>query len=111
MTNLLQETIQELNRHNKTWDDVLWVGGSDFTISIEDFKKLANREYDNGFGAPEVALDLKVVGKDWWLERYEYDGAENWEYKTYPKKPLEQKSVQRVIWETLSEMQKDKEIE
>ena len=116
MTNLLQETIRELNQHNKTWNDVLWVGGSDFTISIEDFKKLANRDYDNGFGAQEVASDLKVVGKDWWLERCEYDGAEDWEYKTYPKKPSEQKSVKRVItaeigWETLAEMQKDKEVE
>lgn len=47
----------------------LWIGGSEFTISIEDFKRLANREYDNSFGSPKVAQDLKIVGKDWWLER------------------------------------------
>lgn len=112
MSNLLQETTQELMRHNKTWNDVLWIGGSNFTISIEDFKKLANREYDDGFGAPEVAQDLKIVGKDWWLERYEYDGAEEWVYKTYPTKPLEHKAVKRVItseigWQTLAEMQEE----
>lgn len=108
--NLLQETTEKLMTHNKTWNDVLWIGGSDFTISIEDFKWVANREYDNGYGAPEVAQDLKIVGKDWWLERFEYDGAEEWIYKAYPIKPLEQKSVQRVItseigWESLAEMQ------
>lgn len=113
MINLLEETEEELVTHNKTSDDVLWIGGSDFTISIEEFKKLANQEYDNGFGAPEVAQDLKVVGKDWWLQRHEYDGAEHWDYMTYPKKPSEQKSVKRVItcnigWETLREMQEAK---
>ena len=110
MSNLLQETTKKLMKYNKTWNDVLWIGGYDFTINIEDFKNLANREYDNGYGAPEVAQDLKVVGEDWWLEREEYDGAEGWVYKSYPKKPLEQKSVKRVItsnigWQTLSEMQ------
>ena len=111
--NLLKETTEDLMTHNKTWNDVLWIGGYDFTISIEDFKRLANKEYDNGYGSPKVAQDLKIVGKDWWLERFEYDGAEEWVYKSYPKKPLEQKSVQRVItadcgWCTLAEMQ-DKE--
>lgn len=107
--NLLQETTEELTVCGKTWDDVLWIGGAEFTISIEDFKRLADRTYDNGYGSTEVAEDLKVVGKDWWLERYEYDGAECWVYKQYPTKPLEQKSVQRVIssayGETLAEMQ------
>lgn len=112
MINLLQETIEELLTHDKTWNDVLWIGGSNFTIDIEEFKKLANLEYDNGYGAPAVAQDLIVVGEDWWLERYEYDGAEEWVYKSYPKKPLEQKSVKRLVtakigWESLAEMQKE----
>lgn len=112
MSILLQETTETLMQNNKTWDDVMWIGGSNFTISIEDFKKLANREYDNGYGAQEVAQDLKIVGKDWWLERFEYDGAESWVYKKYPEKPSEQKSVKRVItsefgWQTLAEMQEN----
>lgn len=50
------------------------------------------------------------MGEDWWLERYEYDGAEEWVYKSYPKKPLEQKSVKRLVtakigWESLAEIQ------
>lgn len=113
MANLLQETTETLMENNKTWDDVLWIGGSEFTISVEDFKKLANREYDSGYGGQEVATDLKIVGKDWWMERGEYDGSEWWDYKAYPTKPSEQKLVKRVIdsnfgWQTLAEMQGDK---
>ena len=95
--NLLQETTKKLMAYDKTWDDVLWIGGSEFTISIEDFKRLANKEYDNSYGSPKVAQDLKIVGKDWWLERAEYDGSEWWSYKAYPTKPLEQKKVKGVI--------------
>jgi hypothetical protein len=110
MINLLQETTEELMTHNKTWNDVLWIGCADFTISVENFKEVANKEYDNDYGAPKVAQDLKIVGVDWWLERYEYDGAEEWVYKSYPKKPLEQKLVKRVItsnvgWGDLAEIQ------
>lgn len=108
--NLLQETTEKLMNHDKTWNDVLWIGGSDFTISMGDFKSLANREYDDGYGSQIVAQDLKIVGKDWWLERREYDGSEWWDYMTLPIKPLEQKSVKRVIaigvgWQSLAEMQ------
>jgi hypothetical protein len=31
-------------------------------------------------------LKIIVVGKDWWLERHEYDGSEWWEFKTMPDK-------------------------
>lgn len=109
MMNLLKETEEVLSKHGKTFDNVLWIGGRDFTISIEDFKKLADREYDNGYGAPEVAIDLKVVGDNWWLERYEYDGAESWRFKTLPKKPDAERKIKRVItndvgWDSLEEM-------
>lgn len=44
-------------------------------------------EYYGGYGRTEVALDLMVVGNNWWLERAEYDGMEWWEFKQMPKKP------------------------
>lgn len=34
-----------------------------------------------------AATDLIVCGKNWWLERHEYDGAEWWEFKEYRSKP------------------------
>ena len=83
--NLWIETIDELDKHGKTFEDVLAVCGNEFRITKGDFKKYANTEYDSGYGAPEVAEDLLVIGADFWLERHEYDGAEWWEFKQMPK--------------------------
>lgn len=106
--NLLEETEKKLSQFGKTWSDVNWIGGDDFTISINEFRELANKEYDNGFGGQEVARDLIIAGSDWWFERGEYDGSEWWDFKTLPKKPTEQKSVKSLFakcgWETLSEI-------
>ena len=85
--NLLEETIDVLKKEWKKEDDVLWCGSEDFWFTWEEFKKVADTIYDKGYGAPKVATDLVVVGKDFWLERHEYDGAEWWELKTTPKKP------------------------
>lgn len=86
---LLKETERNLKDHNKTWDDVDWIGGSDYgIIPLEHFKKIANVEYDSGYGLQEVAYDLIIVFKDGaWLEREEYDGSEWWVYKKSPVKP------------------------
>jgi hypothetical protein len=87
MENLLEETKEKLADCHKTPKDVLWVGSSDGSEAItwEEFEKLADFEYDDGYGLNEIRLDLVVVGKGWWLERYEYDGSEWWVYKEQPK--------------------------
>ena len=86
--NLLDETLEVLKDHDKTPADVKWCGSEEWGwFTWEDFKKLADIIYDNGFGAQKIATDLLIVGDDWWLERGEYDGAEYWQYKTLPKKP------------------------
>lgn len=112
MANLLEETIEALEENGKSFDDVIGVCGDKFQIPIEQFKELANREYNDGFGAQKVASDLKIIGKNFWLERHEYDGSEWWEYKTFPNlNNLPMKSVKRVIggmWDSLSKIQNDK---
>lgn len=85
--NLLEETTKTLKGYNKTFDDVEWIGNDYFYINKEVFLKQADRSYDNGYGGAEVNGNLKIVGKDFWLERHEYDGSEWWEYKTMPIKP------------------------
>lgn len=95
--NLLQETKCVLTQNNKTLDDVLWVGSNHLTYnenhdytpvftrtSVEEFIARADRNYDDGFGGAEVNESLILVGKDFWLERGEYDGSEWWEYKQFP---------------------------
>lgn len=94
MINFLKETINQLEFHNKTFDDVIWIGNDEYEISKEDFMKLADIYYDNGYGGAEIAEDLYIVGTDWWLERDEYDGSEWWEYKTLPTRSENPKKIE-----------------
>ncbi len=99
--NLLKETLDTLKALKLKETDVVWVGSKDgeFAVSWEKFKKIANVEYDSDFGGPEVAIDLVVVGKDWWLERAEYDGQEWWEFKKQPQQQKNPKPFNRVVSE------------
>ena len=107
MENLLNETIEFLKEHNLSESDVRWVGCIDFKTSWENFKDVANKKYY--FDKREVASDLLVVGDNWWLERWEYDGSEGWSFKQLPKEPQKTVEIKRVInelggWEDLKEM-------
>ena len=87
--NLLIETSHMMQIHNKTVEDISWIGGRNFYIDIEDFFVAAKEtNYDCGYGSIEVAFDLVVVFKDGsWLSRGEYDGSEFWRYNRCPRKP------------------------
>jgi hypothetical protein len=85
--NLLQETISVLTDNGKTPSDVRWVGCGLVSAPWEEFARLADRTYDNGYGGAEVSGLLVIVGDDWWLERHEYDGSEWWEFKRLPTRP------------------------
>lgn len=87
MSNLLEETKRELSMRGLSFDDVRWVGSSEYEINLDDFIRLADVEYDSGYGGQEVAEDLLIVGDDWWLSRGEYDGSEWWDFNRKPKKP------------------------
>lgn len=81
--NLLQETISAIPNNA----EVLWVGSYDgnLAISWNEFTEIAKDiEYDEDYGSNKIPLDLVVVGKDWWLERSEYDGSEWWSLKKQP---------------------------
>ena len=84
--NLLNETRDILVSNNKTFDDVLFVGdkATHTKMIVKEFLEHANVEYNDGFGSEEINTDLILVGKDFWLERHEYDGSEWWEYKSMP---------------------------
>ena len=110
MVNLLQETLYMLKEHNKNFDDVIAIFGDDFQITKENFIKVADKEYDNDYGAPKVATDLKILGNNFIMKRLEYDGSEWWEYITFnnelPEKFVEVKSVitNETGWDTLEEI-------
>lgn len=86
--NLLTETIEHLALNGKTASDVIRVSylGTDqhYDCNWEDFIAIADFDYDNGYGSVEISLSLKIIGNDWWLEREEYDSAEEWAFKRMP---------------------------
>ena len=82
--NLKEETLEVLDIHGKRKEDVKYVCGEDFQISLEQFWKLADTEYNNFYGAPEIATDLTLIGDEFWMERGEYDGSEWWDFHTMP---------------------------
>lgn len=87
-TSLLQETIEILNDNGKSPTDVEWVGKYDGYYTWEEFENQAKDiRYNPSWGHLEINMSLVVVGKDFWLERHEYDGSEWWEFKTLPIKP------------------------
>lgn len=99
--NLLKETRNVLKKNKKTWEDVEWIGCREFSIAKDSFTKLADVEYDSGYGSPEVATDLLIVGKDFYMDRREYDGSEWWEFNVIPEKK-DEKTVFGLTSESLS---------
>lgn len=107
MSNLLKETLAKLKENGKKEKDVIWVGNLNAKTTWENFKNVADVDYDSGFGGQEVATDLLIVGNNWWLERHEYDGSEWWEYKELPKEPTETIELKKIVggcWSKLSEI-------
>lgn len=85
MRNLLAETLEVLECEHLTPDDVQFVRTTTTSGTWAEFVALATGlEYDAGYGGIEVNVSLMIVGRDWWLERHEYDGSEWWEFKRLP---------------------------
>lgn len=99
--NLLKETLDKMTEIGKTPDDVVEVqwgvimrveSGANYTVETfgttwDRFAAvIKNVDYDNGYGTQEINDSMKVIFSDIsWLERFEYDGAEQWKYKQCPK--------------------------
>lgn len=80
MTNLLREVLDGLAEERRTPDDITYIGSRDgHSCTWEQFRTLADVNYDSGYGGQEVVADLEIHFKDgsWW-ERAEYDGSEWW---------------------------------
>lgn len=98
--NLLKETIEYIEESGHTPEQIIFIGSeqSGYRCTWEEFKALADIEYDNGFGAPEVAADLIIVFSDGaMMRRDEYDGAENWDYSTPFTMPEIFKPINRLV--------------
>ncbi|WP_028124749.1 hypothetical protein [Eremococcus coleocola] len=118
MTNLFKETTRTLEKHGKSFADIKQIHGDHFKISISNFITVATRtNYDDGFGAQEVASDLTIKGDGFIMVRYEYDGAEGWQYiDTEIDNSLVLKDITRLSknfddigWQTLKDLNQEVE--
>lgn len=81
MINLLDETIKAIQASGHTEHDIVFIGSMDsgHNCTWAQFEKLADVEYDEDFGRPNVARDLVIVFADnSRLVRHDYDGEESW---------------------------------
>ena len=91
--NLLQDTYAALHREGKTLSDVEWIGCDDFQITMDNFLKCADVEYDGTANA--VAEDLMLVGHNFVLGRR--PNTSRWVYVDLPKPPKTVKTVSSLI--------------
>jgi len=115
--NLLDETIKDVKDSGHSINDIIFIGSelSGHSCSWEEYIILADKEYDDRFGASEVATDLIIVfsdGQKMW--RGEYDGSEWWEYSTLFKKPEETFPIKNLFavsvgWDSLKDINEKEE--
>ena len=98
MANFLKETMGMISNIKKTEKDIKFIAfknvatydiNDDSNIMVfdtfEEFKKVADFMYDDGYGGNEIHRESVVVFNDHtWLSRGEYDGSEWWEYNKEP---------------------------
>ena len=114
--NLLKETIEDIENSGHSPSDIIFIGSekSGHQCNWEEFKLLADHDYNNGYGAQNVAQDLIVVfadGTKMW--RGEYDGSEWWDYSNpfhmpdqeLPIKNLFSCKAGKVGWDNLKDLQ------
>lgn len=90
-TNLLQETLKEIQNRKYLEYNILYCRYYNNEVqnwarfTWEEFKELANINYDSGFGGQEIEPTLRIVFYDGsYLYRKEYDGSEWWVYEDPP---------------------------
>ena len=58
----------------------------EYELTWQKFANMADFEYDDGYGWPEIRCDLVIIFSDGtWLTRGEYDGSEWWEPHELPE--------------------------
>jgi hypothetical protein len=76
--NLLTETMESIETSGHEPSQIIFIGSeiSGHCCTWDQFKELADKDYDAGFGAAKVADDLKIVFSDGSsMSRREYDGS------------------------------------
>ena len=82
---LLEETKQKIQDLKYDTDSIVFIGSKEtgHSCTWSEFEKLADIEYNSGYGGQEIASDLAIVFADGMtMFRLEYYGSECWDYIT-----------------------------
>lgn len=91
---LIEDLRSSLNTNGKRLSDIKYVITADRKIPLEHFFTVAEQqEYDEN--EHFIAVDLMVVGDDWWMERGPY--SEEWEYNELPYVPKKEVKYEKFI--------------
>jgi hypothetical protein len=115
--NFLEETLDSIEGSGHAPTDSIFIGSLDsgHSCTWEEFTKLADFDYNSGYGAQKIATDLVIAFSDkTYMTRGEYDGSEWWEYNEPLVLPVERKPLNRlqvredqVGWESLSTIEQE----
>ena len=100
--NFLAETIDAIKRAGKTIDDIIFIGSeqSGHCCTWDEFEKMADFDYDNGYGGQDIPRDLIIVFADKTImRRGEYDGSEWWEWMPIFEMPKEKHKITKLYSE------------
>ena len=123
MANLLEETLERMKGVGLGPEDIEFIGSADNEYSMagwREFEALADVEYNDGYGAPEVATDLEIRFQDGtYFVRAECDGFEWWDAVMPRVNPESStKPITRLIvspeetgWMTIAELAESDEAE
>lgn len=98
---LLETLKATLKKEGKTLADIRWIGCKDFYMPINNFLELATRTHDY-FGA-DIAIDLIVVGNDFWVERDSLHSGDVWVLRKSPIKPKIECMLKTLTYKDLTE--------
>lgn len=103
---LIETLTKILSENGKSLADIQWVGCKAFSLPVENFLELA-RKIPDCWGA-NIAIDLMVVGKDFWVERDFLHSEEIWIFRKYPDKPKVEYTLKTLTGKDLTEEEERK---
>ena len=108
MTNLLIETIEDISASGHTPEDIVFIGSraSEHRCTWDEFRVLADREYNDEEGGQKVADDLCIMFSDGHMMMRGYnEGCEWWEYHLPFVEPLKSLPIRNLFaeigWDSL----------
>lgn len=115
MINLLAETVDAITDSGHTPADIIFIGDPEtgYECSWDEFRGLADFDYDDGYGSAQIPGELRVVfsdGSD--MHRGEYDGSEWWEFSKPFVRPAERKQIRTLrghLWHSLADINESAE--